>query len=224
MNAPIANTVPLRAVPAPSQKYQDYLRRDRARRRNIRIAQALLLVEVDGHPAQVEEQAAQVEAILKDHGARGVQVARDQAERDRLWEARRVALSALARMRPTVVLEDATVPRSKLPAMVSAIAEIAARHGLEIGVFGHAGDGNLHPTILCDRRNTEEWARVEKAIEEMFARALELGGTLSGEHGIGIAKRSFLANELPQATILWSRRLKAALDPKGILNPAKAIG
>ena len=187
-------------------------------------AAALLLIEVDGHPVQVEEDAAKVESLCRQMGALRIRVAQDAAERDKVWEARRAALSALSRIKPTTVLEDATVPRSKIPAMIRAIDEIGEKYQLTIGTFGHAGDGNLHPTILTDRRNTHEWARVEKAIDAIFDRALALGGTLSGEHGIGMAKSRFLEKETSRATILYSRRIKAALDPKNILNPGKIIG
>ena len=187
-------------------------------------AAALLLIEVDGHPVQVEEDAAKVESLCREMGAMRIRVAQDAAERDKVWEARRAALSALSRVKPTTVLEDATVPRSKIPAMIRAIEEIGQRFALTIGTFGHAGDGNLHPTILTDRRDQEEWQRVEKAIDAIFDRALALGGTLSGEHGIGLAKSRYLEKETSRATILYSRRIKAALDPKNILNPGKIIG
>jgi glycolate oxidase len=187
-------------------------------------AKALLLIEVDGHPAQVEDEAAEVEAICKRVGATRIQVARDAAERNKVWEARRAALSALARVRPTTVLEDATVPRSKIPAMVGALERIAAKYQLTIGTFGHAGDGNLHPTILTDKRDHEEWQRVEAAINEIFDVALALGGTLSGEHGIGIAKSKYMVKEVGLGSIRYAKRLKAALDPKGILNPGKITG
>jgi glycolate oxidase len=187
-------------------------------------AQALLLIEVDGHPGQVADEAEKVEAICKKMGALRIQVAKDAEERNKVWEARRAALSALARVSPTTVLEDATVPRSQIPAMMNALGGIAAKYKLTIGTFGHAGDGNLHPTILTDRRNKEEWHRVEAAIDEIFDVALSLGGTLSGEHGIGLAKSKYMEKETNRATILFSRRLKKALDPKGILNPGKIIG
>ena len=187
-------------------------------------AAALLLIEVDGHPAQVEEEAARVEAICKKMGVLRIHVARDAAERDKVWEARRAALSALSRIRPTTVLEDATVPRSKVPAMIRSIEEIGRRFDLLIGTFGHAGDGNLHPTILSDRRDKEAWGRVEKAIDAIFEKALEFGGTLSGEHGIGTAKSKYLEMEIGRPSIMYSRRIKAALDPNNILNPGKIIG
>jgi ferredoxin len=151
-------------------------------------AAAMLLVELDGHAAQVEEDAERVEALCRSMGATSIRVARDAAERDRVWAARRAALSALAQLKPTLVLEDATVPRSRIPDMVAAIGRIAKRYDLTIGTFGHAGDGNLHPTILTDKRNHAEWERVEKAIDDIFDEALAMGGTLSGEHGTGLAK------------------------------------
>ncbi len=187
-------------------------------------AAALLLIEVDGHPAQVEEDALKVESLCRQMGATSVRVAKDAAERDKVWAARRSALSALAKLKPTLVLEDATVPRSKIPNMVQAMQDIGEKYDLLIGTFGHAGDGNLHPTILTDRRDKEEWERVESAIEAIFDKALSMGGTLSGEHGIGIAKSCFLEKETSMATIVYSKRIKAALDPNNILNPGKIIG
>ena len=187
-------------------------------------AAALLLIEVDGHPGQVADDAARVEEICRRQGAREIKVANDAGERNTIWQARRDALPALAKLKPTCVLEDATVPRSKIPAMIAALGEISKKFDLTIGTFGHAGDGNLHPTILTDKRDKAEWQRVEHAIEEIFDRALALGGTLSGEHGIGLAKRSFLVKEIGQATLDYTSRMKKALDPKNILNPKKMEG
>jgi len=187
-------------------------------------AAALLLIEVDGHPAVVAEEAEKVEAICRQQGATQIHIAKDATERDRIWSARRSALPALAKLKPTCVLEDATVPRSKIPAMIRALEEISRKFDLTIGTFGHAGDGNLHPTILTDKRNQEEWHRVEAAVEAIFEVALELGGTLSGEHGIGTAKSRFLEKEFGKGTLLYSKRIKAALDPNHILNPGKIIG
>lgn len=187
-------------------------------------AGALLLIEVDGHPGQVAEDGLKVEELCIKFGAVTVRVAKDDSERDKIWEARRSALSALAKLKPTLVLEDATVPRSKIPDMVRALQEIAVKYAIEIGTFGHAGDGNLHPTILTDKRNKEEWHRVELAIEEIFDKALALGGTLSGEHGTGLAKAPFLEKEVGLSSILFSRRLRKALDPHNILNPGKITG
>jgi len=187
-------------------------------------AGALLLIEVDGHPAQVEEDARRIREICQEMGVTELKVSQSAEEKESVWQARRDALPALARLKPTTVLEDATVPRSKLPAMIRAINDIASRHNLTIGTFGHAGDGNLHPTILTDKRDTEEFKRVERAIEEIFDAALALDGTLSGEHGIGVAKSKFMEKEITRGTILYSQRLKQAVDPKGILNPGKIMG
>ncbi|WP_243545501.1 FAD-binding oxidoreductase [Pseudodesulfovibrio tunisiensis] len=187
-------------------------------------AGALLLIEVDGHPAQVEEEAEKVETLCRKLGATDIKVANDAAERNAVWQARRDALPALAKLRPTCVLEDATVPRSMIPAMITALGEVSRKYDVTIGTFGHAGDGNLHPTILTDRRDKAEWERVEKAIDEIFDRALAMGGTLSGEHGIGLAKSKYMERETSRATLEYSRRMKSVLDPKGILNPGKIIG
>jgi glycolate oxidase len=189
-----------------------------------REAGAILLVEVDGHPAQVEDDAAAVEKVLKANGATAVHVPKDAAEKSKLWEARRMALPVLARARPTTVLEDATVPRSQIPAMMQAVNDIAAKYKVEVGTFGHAGDGNLHPTFLCDKRDVEEFRRVEEAIDEMFDTAIKLKGTLSGEHGIGTAKAKWMEKETSRGTILFSQRMRRALDPKGLLNPTKLVG
>jgi glycolate oxidase len=186
-------------------------------------AAAMLLIELDGHPAQVEEDAQRVETLCRSMGAASIRVAQDAAERDRVWAARRAALSALAQLKPTLVLEDATVPRSRIPDMVAAIGRIAARYQITIGTFGHAGDGNLHPTILTDKRDPNEWQRVEKAIDDTFDEALKMGGTLSGEHGTGLAKCRYLEKETSTGTLLFSSRIKRAMDPNNILNPGKII-
>lgn len=187
-------------------------------------AAAILLIEVDGSHAQgVEEDADKVISLCKKHGATEIRIARDAAEKNKIWEARRNALPALARARPTTVLEDATVPRSKIPAMVADINRIADKYKLEIGTFGHAGDGNLHPTILCDRRDKEEFHRVEEAVDEIFDTALKLQGTLSGEHGIGMAKAKWMEKETNRATINFSKNLRRALDPKYLFNAGKKI-
>jgi len=187
-------------------------------------AGALLLIELDGYPGRVEEDASKVMGLCEKHHATQTRVAQNDAERQNVGSARRSALSALAKVKPTLVLEDATVPRSKIPGMVEGLTKIAAKYQLTIGTFGHAGDGNLHPTILTDKRDRTEWIKVEQAIEDIFAHALSLGGTLSGEHGTGIAKSAFLENEIGKASVDFSRRLRRALDPKNILNPGKISG
>lgn len=186
-------------------------------------AEAVVLIEVDGYKEAVDREALIVEKICKDNGAVDIKVAKTEEERELLWLARRNALPALAQLKPTTVLEDATVPRSKIPEMIRAIREIAKKYNLTIGTFGHAGDGNLHPTILTDIRDKEEMERVDKAVEEIFDAAISLGGTLSGEHGIGVAKARFLPREFGQAGVDTLRRIKEALDPNYMLNPGKII-
>ena len=189
-----------------------------------RDAGAMLLVEVDGHPAQVEDDAAVVEKVLKDCGSTEVVVAKDAEQKKNIWEARRVAIPALARAKPTFMMEDVTVPRSKIPAMIAGLEKIAKDRNVTIATFGHAGDGNLHPGILCDKRDKQEWARVELAVDDLFNLGLELKGTLSGEHGIGLAKKQWLEQETSRGSIMFSRRLRNAFDPKGLFNPEKIVG
>jgi glycolate oxidase len=183
--------------------------------------EALLLMETDGHPAAVADEAAKMEALARKNAALEVRIAKDDAESAKLATARRSAFSALARVAPTTILEDATVPRSELAKMIRFVAAIAAKHRLKIGTFGHMGDGNLHPTFLTDERNKEEMHRVEEAFKEIFDEAIRLGGTITGEHGIGLAKKSFLPKFAGDAQMRVMRELRRALDPNGILNPGK---
>jgi len=183
--------------------------------------EALLLMETDGHPAAVAEEAAKMEELAKANGAKEVRVAKDDAEAAQLATARRSAFSALARLAPTTILEDATVPRSELAHMIRFVAEVAKKHELKIGTFGHMGDGNLHPTFLTDERNKDEMRRVHEAFDEIFEEAIRLGGTITGEHGIGLAKKEFLPKFAGEAQMRVMRELRTALDPKGILNPGK---
>jgi glycolate oxidase len=183
--------------------------------------EALVLMETDGHPTAVEEEAEQVMTLARKYGAREVKLAENEAEGAKLASARRSAFSALARMRPTTILEDVTVPRSELARMVKFINDCAARHQLLVGTFGHMGDGNLHPTFLTDERNTEEMHRVEQALEEIVDETLRLGGTVTGEHGVGLAKKQFLRRQLGDASMDLMRLVKTSLDPEGLLNPGK---
>jgi glycolate oxidase len=162
-----------------------------------------------------------MEHLARKNGALEVRVARDDAEAVRLAAARRSAFSALARVAPTTILEDATVPRSELARMIRFVAGVAEKYKLRIGTFGHMGDGNLHPTFLTDERNKEEMRRVEDAFREIFDEAIRLGGTITGEHGIGVAKKSFLPKFAGDAQMRVLRELRRALDPNGILNPGK---
>ena len=183
--------------------------------------EALLLMETDGHPAAVAEEAAQIEQICRDKGCLELRVAKDDAEAAKLASARRAAFSALARVSPTTILEDATVPRSELAKMIRFVEAVAKKYNLKIGTFGHMGDGNLHPTFLTDERDKEETHRVEEAFKEIFDEAIRLGGTITGEHGVGLAKKSFLPKFAGDAQMRVMRELRRALDPRAILNPGK---
>ncbi|HYT59371.1 MAG TPA: FAD-linked oxidase C-terminal domain-containing protein [Haliangiales bacterium] len=183
--------------------------------------EALLLIETDGHPVVVAEEAAQMEKICRDKGCLEVRVAKDEADAAKLASARRTAFAALARVAPTTILEDATVPRSELAKMIRFVEAIAQKYKLKVGTFGHMGDGNLHPTFLTDERNHEEMHRVEEAFKEIFTEAIRLGGTITGEHGVGLAKKSFLPKFAGDAQMRVMRELRRALDPRGVLNPGK---
>jgi glycolate oxidase len=186
-------------------------------------AEAVLLIEVDGGKNQVEEDIISIEEICQNHHCRKIHIASLAEEREKLWKARRAVSSAIVQLKPTKISEDATVPRSKIPEMVKRLREIASKYNLHIPVFGHAGDGNLHPNILADKNNKEEMERVQKAVDEIFHAALELRGTLSGEHGIGIMKKPYLQWELGEVGIEYLRAIKRAVDPNNILNPGKVF-
>ena len=183
--------------------------------------EALLLMETDGHPAAVEDEAARMLDIAKQNGAREVKMAADEAESARLASARRNAFSALARVKPTTILEDVTVPRSELAKMVKFINDTAKKHRLLIGTFGHMGDGNLHPTFLTNEKDHEEMHRIELALQEIVQETITLGGTVTGEHGVGLAKKAFLKQQFGEASYALLHLIKKALDPNALLNPGK---
>ncbi len=187
-------------------------------------ADAILIFGVDGnHEPAVREALDAIDRIAREHGARSVTVARNAVEAENLWAARRSISPALARRRPNKLGEDIAVPRSAIPEMIARCRSIARTYRLEIPVFGHVGDGNLHPNILCDRRDREEMLRVREAAREIFEAAVELGGTLSGEHGIGILKKQFMELSVGSDGLALMRRIKDAIDPLGIMNPGKVF-
>jgi len=188
-----------------------------------REAEALLLIEVDGPESAVVPQSERLTKLCQEMGAHEVKVAKTVAENDEIWRARRSAYGAEARLRPTAIAEDCTVPVGNLVAMFHEVAKIAEKYKLLIPVVAHAGDGNLHPQILTDIRDKEEMERVMKAIDEISIKAVELGGTLTGEHGIGIAKREILPLELGEVAMEVTRNIKKAFDPLNIMNPDKVV-
>ncbi|WP_100488912.1 glycolate oxidase subunit GlcD [Sporolactobacillus pectinivorans] len=184
---------------------------------------AILLIVQDGPREIVERDIHSIAEICRSEDAVDVRLAASDEEAEKLATARRSALSALARLKPTTILEDATVPRSEIATMVRAISEIAEKYNVRISTFGHAGDGNLHPTCLTDARDQDEMRRVEEAFAEIFEKAIELGGTLTGEHGVGMTKAPYLEWKLGAAGIDVMRGIKQAVDPKGIMNQGKVF-
>ena len=182
---------------------------------------ALILIELDGHPAAIEEEMARVKEVCLTSRSREVNVATTDEEARELWKARKLVSPAIVRAKPTKISEDATVPRSKIPHMFERLMEIKEKYAVDLVVFGHAGDGNLHPNIIADKRDHEEMRRVEKAVEEIFKAAIELGGTLSGEHGIGTLKAPFMDMELGEVGLDMMKRIKESWDPNNVLNPGK---
>jgi glycolate oxidase len=185
--------------------------------------EAILLIEQDGEPETVERDIERIREICELEMADRIAVAATREEADKLMTARRSAFTALARLRPTTILEDATVPRSKIADMVLRINEIALKYGVTIATFGHAGDGNLHPTATTDARDHEEIHRVELAFAEIFEAAIELGGTITGEHGVGLVKAPYLEWKVGTAGMEVMRGIKMAFDPNNLLNPGKVF-
>ncbi len=185
--------------------------------------EAILLMETDGHPAAVADEAVAMEKIARAHNAVSFRIAQNESEAVALASARRNAFSALARIRPTTILEDITVPRTELAAMVAFIAKTAKRHDLLVGTFGHMGDGNLHPTFLTDEKDRHEMERVHLALDEIVHETLRRGGTITGEHGVGLAKKPWLKLQTGDHSLSLMRRLKDAFDPMNLLNPGKML-
>ncbi|MCG8636202.1 MAG: FAD-binding protein [Desulfobacterales bacterium] len=188
-----------------------------------REAEGTLLIEIDGVKEACEKEMARIVDQLRANNAVHIEEAATAEEQARLWTARRSAYGVFAKLAPDIFSEDVTVPVSRVPEMVRQIKAIAEKYGIVTGVLAHAGDGNMHPMIPADRSNKEEWERVEKAFDEIFAAAADLGGTLSGEHGIGLAKTKYLPLVMNQDSVDVMAAVKKAIDPLGILNPGKFV-
>ncbi|MFM9019063.1 MAG: FAD-binding oxidoreductase [Actinomycetota bacterium] len=186
-------------------------------------AAALLLVEVDGTPAEVETATAVVERVAREHGVRTVRVAQDEEERALLWKARKTAFGAVARVKPSYYLHDCVVPRTRLVEIMEAIGEITEREGVMcLNVF-HAGDGNLHPIIALDRSDPDETARAMSAGDQIVRACVAMGGTLSGEHGIGVEKRDYMPLVFDHDDLEAQACVRRAFDPDGRMNPDKVL-
>jgi molybdopterin synthase catalytic subunit len=184
---------------------------------------AALLIELDGIEAGLDEEAERVKAICLKHGARNCRLARDEHERKRLWAARKGAFGAIGRISPDSMIQDAVVPRSRLPEVLDAAYQIASKYQLRIANVFHAGDGNLHPLICFDSRFPDEVHRVKEAGRELMETCVRAGGSITGEHGVGLDKRELLPLIFSEADMAAMLEVRAAFDPTGLCNPGKII-
>ena len=184
-------------------------------------AGAVLIVELDGIEAGMQRQAERIIDILNRNQARGVQTAKDEADRKQLWTARKRAFGALGRLAPTYITQDGTVPRSQLPKMMALVGEVSKKYDLDIANVFHAGDGNLHPIVLFDQRNPDQLERVHLANAEILKACVEAGGTISGEHGIGVEKQQFMPLVYSRADMELMVKIRETFNPHSLCNPGK---
>lgn len=188
-----------------------------------RDAAAVLIIEVEGPSVGLKDQAERIQNICLQNKCRNIREAKNNDERNRLWEGRRGAFGAVARLAPNYLVNDCSVPRTKLPEALEKVAEITKKYGFDVGNVFHAGDGNLHPLILFDSRDSSQLHRVEKAGWEIMQACVKLGGTISGEHGIGLEKQEAMRMIFTEDDFEAQRALKLAFDPQNVLNPGKVI-
>jgi len=182
--------------------------------------EAILLIELDGYPSTITKEAEKVAEICEHLGAE-VNVAEDEEARGKLWEARRAVSPALYHISPTKINEDIVVPRNRIPDMLKRLRKLSEERGIKMVNFGHAGDGNIHVNIMVDRKNNEEYKKGLGLVEQIFKETLELGGTISGEHGIGLTKARYMGMEVSETGLSIMNSIKKVFDPKNILNPGK---
>jgi len=183
----------------------------------------VLVVEFDGTDAGLDADADRAAELCMEQGAREIRRAATAAERESLWKGRKKAFGTFGRLAPDLIVQDATVPRTKLTEVLHRIGEIGAKYGLRVANVFHAGDGNLHPKLLFDRRNAEELARVEAASREIMATCVAAGGTITGEHGVGVDKRKYMRMVYTSVEIEAMRDAKGVFDPEGMMNPGKVL-
>ena len=186
-----------------------------------REAGAMLLIEVDGYETAVREEYRMVESLCQECACVRFQSASDKDEEEKLWEARRSVSPSLYRLRPHKISEDIVVPRSRLAEMVTYLHDSGDRYGFPVPVFGHAGDGNMHVNIMLDKNDPLEMEKAGTFLKILFDKVIEVGGTITGEHGIGITKAPYLGMEISRDGLVLMKRIKEAFDPRGILNPGK---
>jgi D-lactate dehydrogenase len=186
-------------------------------------AGALLMIEVDGMESQLEQMADQISAAASNEGLLDMRVAQSAQEVNELWNLRKSLSPALRRVAPKKINEDVVVPVSRMPELVAQLEQLSAKHGIQIVNFGHAGNGNLHVNLLYDPNDPQQNTRVNLCLEEVFATVLAMDGTISGEHGIGLVKRDWVARELDPVSLSLMHAIKQQFDPAGILNPGKTL-
>jgi glycolate oxidase len=186
-------------------------------------AAAVLIVECEGEDAQVAAEFSRLMAILEASGAMHLHVAATDEERARIWKGRKSAFSAVGRLSPDFIVQDGVVPRTRLGEALVAIEELSRAHGLRVANVFHAGDGNLHPLILYDGRETGAFDRAEALAADILRLCIRLGGSITGEHGVGLEKRAFLGEMYAEADMDAMRRLRDAMDPRGLSNPGKKL-
>ncbi len=184
-------------------------------------AQAMLIIEVDGGEQEVRHSLERIEALCRDSGAREFRIAKTEQEAALIWKARKAVSPALFKYGPDKINEDIVVPRSRIPDMVKRIRRLSAETGLTMVSFGHAGDGNIHFNIMLDKKEAAQKEKADRAVSDIFDYTLELGGTISGEHGVGISKSDYMSREIHKDALDLMKRIKKAFDPAGILNPGK---
>jgi len=181
---------------------------------------AMLLIELDGAPSVITKDAEKISGICGRLDGEII-MAENEAAREKLWEARRAVSPALFRISPTKINEDIVVPRSRLPEMLGILKRLSESSGIRIVNFGHAGDGNIHVNLMVDRNNKNEYEKAVKLVEDIFRATLELGGTISGEHGVGLTKKNYISMEIRPDELELMKKIKTVFDPKNILNPGK---
>jgi glycolate oxidase len=184
-------------------------------------AGAMLLIEVDGEEAEVARDGERIKSVCLEAGALTFESASDEEEAERLWSARRNVSPSLAGLRPHKISEDIVVPRSLLPDLVDVLGTLSQQYGLPVPAFGHAGDGNIHVNVMLDKDNAVELEKAHALIGDLFKTVIQMGGTITGEHGIGITKAPYLFLEISNEGLALMTRIKKAFDPQGILNPGK---
>src|SRR5439155_25090287 len=184
---------------------------------------AVLLVELDGPQAEIDERFATGQAVCRGTGATSLQLARDAATRDRIWKGRKAAFAAMGRVSPSYYVQDGVVPRTRLPEVLRRIRDLEARSGLRIGNVFHAGDGNLHPLICYDESIPGQAAHAESVAAEILQYCIEAGGTITGEHGVGADKKAYMSKMFAETDLDAMQLLRCAFDPTGICNPGKVF-